>query len=352
MLSNLEAQEFIYSGRSAKGLLMGDAYTSLANDDYTLFYNAAVLSENKGIEIYPINPSISFYRNFKDYDIQDFEDLDEDRIGKIVDDFMGMALHLSGQFNPTFKLGNFGMSLIFNPALRLNLRNSTHPTAEFDVRFDKGFVVGYAFNFKSKEGQTSVGLSAKFLSREGLKEIYDIFNVSTYEVINDSECKEECIKNHFNYSKGKGVGFDLGILHLLELKNNTQIRFGLSILDIGDTTFSLDSGSVPSQDMMVNLGFAYSYRYGIANWAFSLDLHPLNQSTDFGRIVHLGLDMGIDILQVMAGFNGGYFSGGLELDLKFIRIVAGLFDIEVGGGYRNQKSERAVIYLDLFETKF
>ena len=41
--SNLLASEVRYMARSPKGMLMGDAFTAIADDEYTLFYNPAAL---------------------------------------------------------------------------------------------------------------------------------------------------------------------------------------------------------------------------------------------------------------------------------------------------------------------
>ena len=48
-----------YIMRSPKGLLMGDAYTSYATDEYTLFYNPALMARHSGFSFNPINLSFS-----------------------------------------------------------------------------------------------------------------------------------------------------------------------------------------------------------------------------------------------------------------------------------------------------
>ena len=55
---DLLAKEFRYLARSPRALLMGDAYTAVADDEYTLFYNPAALGRHKGVHISTINPKI------------------------------------------------------------------------------------------------------------------------------------------------------------------------------------------------------------------------------------------------------------------------------------------------------
>ena len=43
--------EFKYLDRSEEGLLMGDAYTTLADDESVLFYNPAALGRNEHLTI-------------------------------------------------------------------------------------------------------------------------------------------------------------------------------------------------------------------------------------------------------------------------------------------------------------
>ena len=46
-------------GRSARGLLMGDAYTAIADDEFTLYYNPALLARHENFSFNPINPAIT-----------------------------------------------------------------------------------------------------------------------------------------------------------------------------------------------------------------------------------------------------------------------------------------------------
>jgi hypothetical protein len=54
----------------------------------------------------------------------------------------------------------------------------------------------------------------------------------------------------------------------------------------------------------------------------------------------------------MGGLNSGYYSYGAQLDLAFMKITAGFYDIEMGSRYKQIKSNRFIIYLSLFNFSF
>jgi hypothetical protein len=348
-VSNAQAREIIQFVRSSKALLMGDAYTSIANDDFTLFYNVGALGENEGINIFPLNPYAMTTNLIKEEDRDRINDIDRDDVDDIVNSLLDFPVFGSAGINPGLKLGKFGFNVVLNRSGRINIRNATHPNAEIITYYDRGVVAGYAIDFKSSIGHTSVGLSAKYIWRDGLDGIFDIYESSIYDQISDPDCGTECLKNTFGYSSGNGWGWDMGLLHVTKFDENSQFRFGLSFLDIGDTTFS---GGAPKQEMLINTGISYLYRNGSFNWTLSFDLHPINGLVDFGRQIHFGGEIGFDIFQVMAGFNGGYFSFGAELDFKFIKAIAGIYDVEIGGGYRNQQAKRMLLYLGILDLEF
>jgi hypothetical protein len=85
---------------------------------------------------------------------------------------------------------------------------------------------------------------------------------------------------------------------------------------------------------------------------FSLDVRELNREPDFLQRFRAGVELGATFLSVLGGWNAGYYSYGVALDLGIIKVTAGLYGVEAGGGYRRVESERFVIYLSLFDFSF
>lgn len=352
------SQEMRFLNRSPQALLMGDAYTSLADDEYTLFYNPAALAKNSGVEMYFLNPHFGVTNALGDLDR--FEDFPSSDAVAINERLQGFPVHAQLGITPGFKIGGFGLSYIANSTMNLVLRNAIHPALDLDYRYDKGFVMGYAHSFgslagrtsrKSKSSQgsmTSIGASFKYIQREGTETSYDLFGTKLLNDINSGLDDVEAIKEAIGYSRGKGIGFDLGVLHTIRA-GGTEMNFGASVLDIADTRFSRssDTEEIPIQEMSFNLGASYIQKFGIFKSTFSVDLHPLEEPVDFARKIHLGIKFEVPLIDIMLGFNGGYLSYGLGLNLWPFHLMAGLYSVESGSEYKSEKSGRGILYLSL-----
>ncbi len=356
--SELFAQEVRFLNRSPQALLMGDAYTSLADDEYTLFYNPAALAKNSGVELYFLNPHLGVTNALGDLDR--FENFPTDDAVAINERLQGYPVHVQLGISPGFKIGGFGLSYIANSTMNLVLRNAVHPALDLDYRYDKGFVMGYAHSFGSMAGRTSkgskaaqgsmtsVGASFKYIQREGVETSYDLFGTKLLNDINSGLEDVDAIKEAIGYSRGKGIGFDLGVLHTLRA-GGTEMNFGASVLDIANTRFSRSSGTeeVPEQEMTFNLGASYIQKFGIFKSTFSVDLHPVEEQIDFARKIHLGFKFEVPLIDIMLGFNGGYLSYGLGLNLWPFHLMVGFYSVESGSEFKSEESGRGILYLSL-----
>jgi hypothetical protein len=73
---------------------------------------------------------------------------------------------------------------------------------------------------------------------------------------------------------------------------------------------------------------------------------------DFGRRARFGAQVGIPGVTLMGGLNSGYYSYGAQLDLAFMKLTAGFYDVELGSNYKQTKSRRFILYLSLFDFSF
>lgn len=368
----LYAKEVRYLVRSPKALLMGDAYTAIAEDEYTLFYNPAALGRNAGLSFTPINPSIGATNALDD--LNRFEDFPSRDTAAISDRVLGYPMYLQLGAFPNLKFGPFGFSAFIQNSTSMVLRNRVHPILDLDYRYDRGFILGYAYSIGkggkktplgfgrkfTKKGQystghrTSFGVAFKKINREGLDESYHLFGTELINVINSGDSDSFLdIRRGLGYSKGTGLGYDVGVEHVYGMPNS-ELSFGGSILDIGGTRFKRIDGNadIPVQEMIVNIGSAFRQKFTGFHYTLSLDLHPVNHYIDFGRKIHVGLEVGIPVVTAVAGWNGGYFSYGVELDLWPMKIIAGFYGVELGTSYKEEEGDRALIYLSFFDFSY
>lgn len=345
------ASEMRTYARSPRAVLMGDAFTSIAEDEYTLFYNPAALARNRGVELTFINPQIGVTNALDDLDR--FEDLPKDAPG-IVNRFQGFPVFAQIGIAPGFKLGNFGLSFIANNSTSVILRNSVYPSLDVDYRYDKGVVLGYAHKISdSSFGKTSVGVSFKSIKRQGLANSFDLFGTRLLNIISDDIKDVDVLKDRLGYSHGRAYGYDFGILHTMGGPSH-ELAFGLSIMDIADTRFKVFEGTQPiaDQEMSVNFGASFRQKWGFFNQTLSLDVKPINEPIDFGRKIHMGYRLSFLMFEGMVGISEGYLSYGAGLNLGFIHLMAGFYSKEIGARYKEEKGSRAVISLNLLNMDF
>ncbi|MGB0454771.1 MAG: hypothetical protein ACPGJV_13765 [Bacteriovoracaceae bacterium] len=359
-----------YLNRSPRGLLMGDAFTTRSTDDYSLFYNPALMGRNDGLSVRPFNLTLATTNALDDLDR--FEDFPSSDPAAIANRIMGFPIFIQAGVAPSFKMGPFGFSLLANSQSSMVLRNRVHPILSVNHRYDRGFIFGAAFSKgtgakasiwdgrkavrkkKTTAGtRASAGFSIKKINREGIQGDFDIFGTSLYsKIINGVEDASD-IKEALGYSKGEAWGLDLGA-DFVRSSGAMEFGVGLSILDVGDTQFKKTEGSadIPLQEMVVATGTHFGIDFGIGEFVTSFDLHPINQGHDFLRMSHFGVELTLPFISLMSGFNSGYLSYGVELNLWLIRIVAGFYGVELSRGYKVDEGKRAVLYISLFDLSF
>ncbi len=348
-----------YTMRSPQALLMGDAFTAVNDDDYTLFYNAATLARHRSdFTLYPFNPMLSGTNVLSDMD--KFKDLPSDPVG-FSDLLMDYPVHASVGVAPGFKFFNVGVSFISSENFDLLLRNRSNPMLDLDFHRDRGVLLGVGIpigpsriNKKSQSGsQTSIGVSGKYLERTGVRDTLSLLSPTVLGSIDQDEI--ENILKSLGQVKGVGRGVDAGLEHVRK-NGSSQFVFGLSALDIGGTYFkeaaTTDKIQVADIKSQFNLGVAYGHDFNFFHYILSADVRGLNNQMDFSKRTRVGAQVGLLGLKVLAGMNSGYYSYGASLDIGILRIVAGFYDVELGSTANQVQSKRFVLYLSLFDFSF
>ena len=363
----LEAQEVGYIGRSPRAQLMGDAFTAIADDDYTLFYNPAALGRNKGVSFTPINISVGGTNVLDDPD--KFKDFPKKDPSAIADRILNYPVSVQASAFPGLKMANFGFNLFASSKTNMVLRNAIHPALDIDYRYDRGFIAGYAYNLGSgayssrikKSAKTKItsgrrisfGLAVKHINREGMNDQYDLFGTTLLNKINSGSTDINELKKALGYSEGKAWGVDLGT-EIAYSSGRNLFTAGLSVLDIGDTQFTKTegTGAVPKQEMSINTGVAFKQDYGLFDYTLAADIRPINSSIDFARKFHLGTEISFPVITFNAGWSEGYVSYGGSIKFWPVKLTAGFYGVEVGSKFKEQEAKRFIVYLSLFDFSF
>ncbi len=348
-----------YLLRSPRGLLMGDAFTAVNDDEFTLAYNPASLGRHRSdFTIYPFNPTVSATNVLSDLDR--FKDFPSTPVGA-ADVLMNYPVHAGANIAPGFKLFNFGVTFLANEQIDAVLKNKTHPMLDLDLRQDKGVMVGVAIPLGTSRiskkafsgSQTSLGIGAKYIKRTGVLDSYALTGTTVLDALGQNDVND--LMRSLGTVKGQAWGFDAGIEHM-ERSGNSQFVVGLAALDISDTTFKVESNpekrKVADIKSQFNLGMSFGQDYKVFHYILSADVRALNQQQDFMQRVRLGAELGFRVFSLMAGMNSGYYSYGATVNLGFIKVTAGFYDQEIGSSYKQTKSRQALLYLSLFDFSF
>ncbi|MBK23306.1 MAG: hypothetical protein CL678_02380 [Bdellovibrionaceae bacterium] len=362
--SDLFAKEFKYLARSPRALLMGDAFTAVANDEYTLFYNPAAMGRHKGIHITMINPKAELpdvlSKNVKKLQFSldgKYKDWPKEPAA-ITNRILGTPLHLGAAITPTVKFENFAFTWLNSSTTDLTLLNATHPSLDINYRYDRGFLIGAGFPIIGKGGdkasnQLSAGITLKKIDRSSLDGDFDLFGTELLQIVENSDSYKD-IRRSLGYSKGTGWGWDVGLEQVFSKGPSTWI-LGLSILDIGDTRFNKEDGidKIPDQKMATNFGTSFNQDFGFFDYTLAVDFSPIYEpQTDFLTKLKMGFKASIPGFEFLMGVNGGYWSYGVSVNAFFMKLTVGFYGVEAGRGFKDFEAERIIFTLNLLDIGF
>ena len=173
---------------------MGDAFTAIADDEYTFFYNPAAMGRHYGLSFDVANPAVRVSNIYRQRDLVD--DFPEDSPKTIRDRILGLPLHVAGVAMPGLKLYHYGLYGFVSMSTDISLENAIYPNMRVSHRLDRGLIVGGAyvigegidFKRKQKKSKTSVGLSIKRIDRKTvMRRSLDLFSSESLRIITSSD---------------------------------------------------------------------------------------------------------------------------------------------------------------------
>jgi hypothetical protein len=353
------AFNYPYILRSPKALLMGDAFTAVNDDEYTLFYNPASLGRHKyDLTLNPFSSHLSATNLLADMD--KLEDVPDTPAG-FADLLMDYPVHAGVGVAPGFKLFNFALTYIASDSYDILVRNKAHPMMDLDIRSDRGVAFGLGvplgpnrISKKSQSGsQTNLGFGAKYIKRTGIQDQLALSGPTVVDGLGQDEIND--LVKSLGQASGDAWGFDAALEHVVR-SGNGQFVLALSALDITGTEFKVKSNAdnlkVANIDDQFNLGLAVGHDFPLFHYILSADIRALNEQMDFANRLRLGGQIGIPGITLMAGLNSGYYSYGAELDLLFMKLSVGFYDVELGSKYKQTQGKRFILYLSLFDFSF
>lgn len=325
--SPVMAAELVESWSSARAMGMGNAFTAVARDGESLFYNPAALARVTGIHWTILDPRIGV-NGPQAIEVAGIAANDSELADKLSD-LYGKSIWLGGGAKTSFVIPYFGAAAYANGDVGLNLQNPAYPQANINYIFDYGITVGAALDIVPQIW--SIGLSARRVNRTGTNLPMGpsiLASLDTDAIMNQ-------LKN-----RGTGYGLDVGTMLTLPLPIRPTL--GFTIRNFGYTAFSHDEGMAapPRSEPDMTLGAAFTIDLPLFSITPAVDYRYMDRpDIQVGKKLHLGIEFDLPLLSLRAGFNQGYYTGGVGLDFVFMSLEAATYGVELGE-YPGQLEDR------------
>lgn len=318
---------------------MGDAFTALADDANTLFYNPAGLARIHQVHF-----------NMMDFTLGADGDNTLTRLNNAV--FKSDFTHLIRadrefvrmSFKPTFVMPGFGISFFQDANGYFDLKSPQTTGIDVYAHNDLGVQAGIGVPLGDF---FAVGVSGKVFERTGIDFNYNVNDIMT----NSSLLNAIQTGDIYNVFKdlartGWGIGLNAGVLARIPLhtneKNGPKLNASAVADNIGNTTFKPLGGAVAPQSIRQSytLGLAYSAPLDKSwVWNTTADVKHVLESLPFVKQFHLGTEFRHKIFAVRGGISEGYPAFGFSVEFPpHTRIHFSSFAKELGSSLNSSSS--------------
>lgn len=339
---------------STRALGMGNAFTAIADDHSTIFYNPAGLAVRKDGHLR------MFLRAGLDGDALD---LNKD-IKDAGDNEVAMAEALEKHYGehvyfraptigmllakPKWSLAIIPVDFSVDAALHRSLGPSVFVNAYLDttIAFGRGKIVRLPF---SKKKKLAVGWSLKTIHRAHYSDV-----VQSAQLANDED-----LVSIDRASEGLTLDADIGALYSLTQNENAKVQSNLALVvrnvfDYGfPVNFGLlnkDANEPPDLIRRVDLGSSVSVkRLWIFEPKFSVDIRDMGHPNwTFKKGFHAGTEMAWKIFNWWkghwsAGINQGYWTAGFGARMAIFQLDLATWGEEVGTSGAPHESRRYIL---------
>lgn len=326
-------KEYYSVARSPRALGMGNAFYSLSDDEYAIFYNPAGLSRYAGSTEFMLQTRFDLATKIPSA-MSTLGKSSGKSISSIIqslEEFQGSPLYGGvGISFPFFAKKNFALSLQLADA-KLDfavLGRDINTVVDLSVLSDSGLIVGYGRQLFTPG--LHLGINAKGLVRAGGTQSFTVLDIAQGKKIEVDPQKIGGV--------GAGIDFDLGAMYelpkLFPVGKYTTSLVLSNLLGSSMNMVKIAGDSPPGLTRMVTLGAAAEFPgYGAidkVNVMLDLAEFQIGGEDDprFGartgsvwKHVNLGVEVPIrNIVFLRTGLRQGYWTAGVGFDLRFMKI--------------------------------
>ncbi len=325
---------------------MGNAYTAVANDEDSVFYNPAGLAQIRRMRFNFINPKLEASKD--DYSsVQDIGDAAEQFDASAVSKLFGKNIYANGSMFPNIAFPHFLLGFIYQGEFHLQARNKAMPRVETRYLLDRGLVGGFAFELRglSRRHFLRLGTSVKWITRRGFDTTIPLAKLMAAD------------KSYFkSLLKGpaSGVGLNVGLQYDIPIALTDDLIIGSAWQDVGDTDFAsrVNGDGPPKIRNNLSAGLGWIHRFSkkstaMQNIKVTAEARHLTEENRDPRLkAHLGMELDLDSIFLRFGMNDLAYTAGVGLDMWLIRVAAATYAVETQTLAGMDKERRFALQLE------
>lgn len=335
LFAKVQAAELYQPGLPSRCLAMGGACVSQVKGAQALFLNPAALAKVQGFDFIIAQVKAGISKDTLDFSSQfsggsTFQATD-------LNNLYGKTIMADIDARSGFVMPNFGFGVYSNNYTKMQFSDPTFPTFNMNLISDYGYVIGGSMLL---DNSSSVGATFRHVKRWGGNQDINVASLT------GASANDLANNNFQNY--GTGHAIDLAYMKVF----NGSLKPALSIVwrDIGVTQFNKTSGVAdpPRQTDNLILGLSLEQEISFMNLYHGIEYsHITDYAEEPTKKLHFGSELSIGPLDLRAGFNQGYLTYGVGLDLWFFELEATSYATEMGTYAGQLKSDRYNISLTI-----
>jgi hypothetical protein len=323
------ATEISTLNSSVRALGMGDAYTALADDDSSLFYNPAGLARVRGLnlKVFDVDAGANGLQEYQK--IQNLKSAGQGgSYGNEVNSLVGSHLWNGLGAETIFTMPMLGFGVYDHAGATVQIDNPVYPQLHTRVINDYGYVAGIGVPLMPT---LLAGVDVKYIKRTGTDTSFGPAALADLQ-------PQDILGNLTGW--GTGYGMDLGVTALIPAPLFTA-SLAAAWKNVGGITFHSANGTqVPSEENNITAGAALKFSTPFLSIAPAVDCVYLNDPTlQLVRKVNFGVEIGLPLVDIRGGFHEGYYTAGVGLNLGLFRVDAATYGVELGD-YPGQIEDR------------
>lgn len=312
---------------SVRAVGMGNAYLGVVEDADSMFYNPAGLARVGGVNWRIVDVQVGA-SGIEAY--EDFQDLQNDStFDTAIQNLYGDHIWVGANAASAFTFKGFGFMVYDTVDASLAIHNPVYPNIEASVINDLGYTLGVGLPILPV---FHAGFNFKYIQRLGSRTTLGPTFIANGDT---AAIQDELLRS------GKAYGLDFGANIIIP--GPLQAVFAFVWKDIGNTTFKNDDTTAllpPRNINDMSVGFAMNIDAVFMTVSPAIDFRYVNRDdVQLSKKINLGLELGLPLVDIRAGFHQGYYTYGAGIGLGPIQIEAASYGVELGE-YAGQIEDR------------